>query len=863
MSVPDQDSLGQVKLDLPTLTLAPDGTAVMVTAGSADVFAVDSLGVRFAVAVISAGNYAFAAGSPLSLVVVPRLGAVLSDQGPQDTELADAVSVFVDAASSELGEEAATGLQGVAAQALPAALTQAISAAMSAEQVRRETNFQASLVLSRSTFDESLSRMAYSGQSLRNPVASVDNMPLVAVLTILGAVDGFTVTAPTPEALRTTKDPLRLIAHASGVRYRPVTLPTNWVNDSTANYFTALLTPGSRPQPIALIKASRGYVYQGAEDPAPIPLTPAIVERLVPQAFEFYSPLTPDRPAKIRDVITVGMRGSGRLWLMACLMALGVALLGLFTPTLTNLVVGTLIPQGNSRLLIQVGLALVVAACVAFVFSLVQNFTVSFISQRATLTMQSAFWDRVLSLPASFFRNYSSGDLTVRVLAVDSLQSLVSVQVVSAALAAIFGLVNLVLMFSYDVMLGVAGLLFILLTCGVLFLGVKSLTRFATISLTETKRANGWLVQMLSGIMKIRIANAEDRMEAQYFDITRRQTVALSQQTLVVGRISAWFIFAASGASALFYLVVLMQWEGGSSAISSAEYLAFTSAYGLAFSAIAGLSGLISPIANAGPTFNLLSPIMEELPETAGGRQDPGTLTGLIELRDVYFRYTPDGPMILRGLNLKVEPGKMLALVGPSGAGKSTITRQLLGFDTPERGQVLFDGRDLRDLDPTLVRGQMGVVVQEGRITRGSILKNILGGVVQDEALAWNAAKRAALADEIDAMPMKMQTIVDPTNVSGGQAQRILLARALVRNPAIIILDEATSALDNASQATVTQAMVDLKATRIVIAHRLSTIMSADMIVVMDKGQAVESGTFDELMALNGVFRSLVERQTA
>ena len=254
---------------------------------------------------------------------------------------------------------------------------------------------------------------------------------------------------------------------------------------------------------------------------------------------------------------------------------------------------------------------------------------------------------------------------------------------------------------------------------------------------------------------------------------------------------------------------------------------------------------------------------MEALPETAGGRDDPGTLTGRIELRDVVFRYTEDGPAVLRGLDLTIDPGTMVALVGSSGAGKSTITRLLLGFDSPESGQVLFDGRDLKDLDPTLVRSQMGVVVQNGKITRGSILKNILGGTSTDEDLAWAAAEKAAMAEEIDAMPMKMQTIIDPGNISGGQAQRVLLARALVHSPRILILDEATSALDNTSQAIVTKAMNELAGTRIVIAHRLSTIMSADKIIVMDKGRAVESGTFDELMAKDGAFTALVKRQTA
>ena len=842
-----------------TLTLNPGAGPVWVVQGTADVFAVSDDGARFPVAEVGAGDAAFCASAPIHLIVVPRLASALSTQAPDGSDQAAAAQAFADAVATRLGVPPLDWQES----GLDTALASAIAAAMATDLDRRARGFQASSTQTHQAYATALDRMAFSARALANPIVESGSMPLVAVLTVIGHASGFRVTPPTPEALERTTDPLRLIAHTSGVRYREVALTPGWTREATANFLAALTSPAGTPTPVALIRGRGGYSIQGPDDPAPRPLTAELEARLAPRGFEFYAPLTPDRAATVREVLRLGMHGSGRLWLLACAMALGIALLGLLTPMLTNLVVGSIIPQGQSTLLIQIGIALALAAGAAFVFSLVQSFTVSRISQNATLHMQSAFWDRVLSLPASFFRGYSSGDLTVRVLAVDSLSSLVSVQVVSASLAAVFGLVNLFLMFSYDVMLGLAGLGVLLVTIGVLLLSLRALTRQATEALRHSRRANGWLVQMLSGIMKVRIAHAEDRMEAEFLDISREQAVALSRQTVVVGRLSSWFVFVASAASAVFYLVVFQQWAGGESTISTATYLAFSSAYGLAFAAISGLSNLIAPLANAGPTFNLLRPIMDALPENAGSRQDPGTLTGHIELRDVHFRYTPDGPMVLRGLDISIEPGAMVALVGASGAGKSTITRLLLGFDTPERGQILFDGRNLADLDATLVRGQMGVVVQNGRITRGSILKNILGAASQDEDLAWDAARKAAIAEEIEAMPMKMQTVIDPGNISGGQAQRILLARALVHSPSILILDEATSALDNASQAQVTQAMNDLRATRIVIAHRLSTVMAADMIIVMDKGVAVESGTFAELMAREGAFHALVRRQTA
>lgn len=838
------------------VTLAPGASPVMVATGTADVFALFSSGVHFPVASIAAGGTVFAADSDVSLIAVPRQGCTFSDSVSAD---AAAIANFISAVQVELGSQAAA-LTATTVEELASGLRAVILDAEASQSSAWQAGVQRSLELSSQLYDSSLNRIEMSTETLQTIQVSLDDVPLVKVLRMIGIAEGFKVVAPTLEELRGTANPLQLICHKSAVRARPVLLDRNWQNQGTSSFLGALVSPGHQPQPVAVVRTGRHYTVQGPDDVQPKALDDATLASLSPQAFELYAPLPNQRAIGVKDVIRMGLNRSRGLWVFAGLMALLVAGLGLITPILTQLVVGTIVPQGSKMLLVQVGLALAMAAAGVFVFTLVENFTVSLISQRATIRMQSAFWDRVLSMPADFFRRFNSGDLTVRVLAVDSLQSLVSSQVVSAVLAAVFGLVNIFLMFRYDVLLGIVGTLFLLVTIAILLLGVRGVSRHATTTLFATRKANGWVVQMLSGIMKIRIANAESRMEAIYLDIAREQAVAAARQTLVIGRITAWFTFAASGASALFYLVVLTTWDGEAT-ISSATYLAFTSAFSLAFAGVAGLSALVSPLANAGPTFNLLSPIMESLPESAGNRQDPGVLNGAIELRDVKFRYTPDSPLILQGLSVKIDPGSMVALVGPSGAGKSTVTRLLLGFENPEDGQILYDGRDLKDLDLTLVRRQMGVVVQEGTILRASVLKNIIGSVSNDIDAAWAAATSAAIADDIRAMPMGMQTIVDPANISGGQAQRILLARALVNKPSILILDEATSALDNESQAIVTKAMQALDATRIVIAHRLSTIRSADKIIVIDKGVAVEQGTYDELMAMNGVFVRQVERQ--
>ena len=845
MSAPDSSRVA---------TLQPGSTPVRVETGTADVFALRADGARYPLCSLDQGQCAFPA-SEGDLLIVARLDASLAEvEGA--TEAQD-LQAFVSALGTRL-----PGVQGVSSDDFPSALHEQIESLIEQDAARRRNAILADEELSAEELQREFARIEYSVETTQDPASAMEAMPLVEVLGYVGAAEGFALDAPTPADMRKAPDPLRLIAHQSGVRYRKVNLTGSWQKDGTGSYLGGLLQDG-KPHPVALTRKGSRYLIQGAGDNRPSPLSAQTAESLAPVAYEFYAPLDTERPISIADVLRRGLHGSVRGWVLAAVMGLAVALLGLITPLLTNLLVGSVIPQGRSSLLLQIGAALAVAAGAAFVFTLVQSFSVAAVSQRATRNMQSAMWDRLLSLPASFFRRFSSGDLTVRVLAVDSLQSLVSVQVVTASLAAVFGLVNLVLMFVYSPTLAIVAVVFMLLTVVVLVLGVRYIARFSTRSLAATRDANGYLVQLLRGIVKIRLAGAEDRMEAQYLELARRQAVAASDQTLVIGRISSWFIFAISAAPALFYTAVALQWSGGSASLTTAQYMAFTSAYGTAFAAISGLSSLVSPLANAGPTLNLLRPIMQELPENSGRAQDPGALSGRIDLDNVHFRYTPDGPLILKRLSLSVGAGEMVALVGPSGAGKSTVTRLLLGFDTPEEGQVLYDGRNLADLDPTLVRRQMGVVVQEGSITRGSILRNILGSANGDEDVAWQAAKKAALADDIAAMPMKMQTIVDPANVSGGQAQRILLARALVRNPRILILDEATSALDNAAQAEITEAMNQLKATRIVIAHRLSTIKAADRIIVMKAGVAVETGTFDELVAQGGIFEQLVKRQVA
>jgi ABC-type bacteriocin/lantibiotic exporter with double-glycine peptidase domain len=264
------------------------------------------------------------------------------------------------------------------------------------------------------------------------------------------------------------------------------------------------------------------------------------------------------------------------------------------------------------------------------------------------------------------------------------------------------------------------------------------------------------------------------------------------------------------------------------------------------------------------PVYERAQPILHTLPEVNAFKADPGELTGEIEISRVTFRYKDKGPTVLNDVSLHFKHGEFVALVGPSGSGKSTLLRLLLGFETPEAGGVFYDDQNLNSLDLRAVRKQLGVVLQNSHVISGDLFTNIIGQSRLTMDDAWEAARLAGLDEDIRQMPMGMHTFVSSgsSTLSGGQRQRLLIARAIAHRPRILLFDEATSALDNQTQAVVSSSLSQLDSTRIVIAHRLSTIINADRIVVLDKGQIVQEGTYNELMqSRDGLFAELARRQ--
>jgi ABC-type bacteriocin/lantibiotic exporter with double-glycine peptidase domain len=290
-------------------------------------------------------------------------------------------------------------------------------------------------------------------------------------------------------------------------------------------------------------------------------------------------------------------------------------------------------------------------------------------------------------------------------------------------------------------------------------------------------------------------------------------------------------------------------------------FSAFLMLQGLFLTPLGSLLGAFGRLQYLGSHLGRLDDVMETPVEPSGAR-DPGPLTGAISLEEVSYRYAGTGDHAISGINLQVQPRDMVALVGPTGAGKSTLARLLLGMHIPDGGTIHFDGVDLRDLDLSLLRRQVGVVLQESFLFNDTVRANLS---FNDPDLPLErleeAARFACIHDVVEALPLGYGTVIgeNGARISGGERQRLCLARALATRPAILLMDEATSALDPDTEALIHRNLSGLGCTRILIAHRLNTVREADLILVMDHGRMVQMGSFQGLLEEPGLFRALAK----
>ena len=671
---------------------------------------------------------------------------------------------------------------------------------------------------------------------------------------------------PEGEREKTFDGRVAAIAKASRCRVRQIALRDNWWQRDGGPILAKLDVDGT---PVALLPTGpTSYDCVNPTDGTRQPVDESLAEALDPFAVSFYRPFK-DGALTAMDLVRFGVLGLRHdvKWLMMMGVALG--LLGTLTPIFTGKLFDTAIPQADKNLLVQYTGALFLAAFISAAFKITQSIAVLRIQGRMDYSIQAAMWDRLLDLPSTFFRDYAAGDLADRVAGISKIRDLIAGAGVSAILGSLSSVFYVFLLFKYSIPLALLAMFLTFVFVAFSFTANYMQLRLQRDQMQLQGKITGMVLQFISGISKLRVAGAENHA----FSVWAREFSEQRRLEFGIGRIQngvAVFnsAFNVISSMAIFFILFKAREAGGESGaatMSTGDFVAFTAAYGAFLTAMTALSDASLNMLRIVPIFERLKPIITTETEVDETKAYPGTLKGGLELVNVQFRYTDDGPWILKGVSLKVEPGEMVAFVGGSGSGKSTLMRLMLGFETPDRGVIYYDGQDLSTVDVRELRQQLGVVLQNAQVMPADIFHNIIGASDLTIEHAWEAAAMAGFDDDIKALPMGMHTYVSEGGggFSGGQLQRMLIARALVRKPRIVYFDEATSALDNRSQATVTESMERLFATRIVIAHRLSTIVNADRICYLEQGVIAESGTYKELMELDGLFAALAKRQMA
>ena len=658
-----------------------------------------------------------------------------------------------------------------------------------------------------------------------------------------------------PDSVTEPEEQLKYALRPHGLMYRRITLSEDWYKNS---FGPILAVRTEDDMPVAVLpKLYGGYEWHDAagNKASAGKHTESGLKR---EAICFYRPL-PQRTIGIPQLLT---------YMKQCLnvadytVLIGLSLLvtvtGMMLPRLTRYLTGFVLESGNSLILWSTAAFLLCILITSQLITVSRELAMSRIQIKVAVPLESAMMIRLMSLPASFFGRFSAGELASRSWEMNRISTLLLGGVFSLGVTALASLLYVNQLFLYAPALVKPVLVILLLTVAVTLLTGWMEVKEARVYMKANAEAGGVSFALISGIQKIKLSGAEKRAFARWARAYAKGAEIQYNPPLFL-KISPAILMAIPllGTVALYYFAV----ESG---ITPSAFLAFSAAYGVVTGAFTAFARSISSTAKIQPILEMAEPILETEPEMTEEKEIVTKLSGAVELSGVSFRYQENTPYIIDQLDLKIKPGEYVAIVGRTGCGKSTLMRLLLGFETPEKGAIYYDRKDMRALDLQSLRQKMGVVTQDGSLFLGDIFSNITVSAPNlslDEA--WNAAELAGIADDIRAMPMGMNTIIGDGQggISGGQKQRIMIARAIAPRPKLLLLDEATSALDNKTQKQVSDALDHLNCTRIVIAHRLSTIQNCDRILVLDGGKIAEEGNYDELIEKGGIFAELIEKQ--
>jgi len=659
-----------------------------------------------------------------------------------------------------------------------------------------------------------------------------------------------------PEKVTVPEEQMDYCLSPHGIMRRSVRLRPGWHRDALGPMIVRTKTG----VPVAVLpNRVRGYWYRDDRTGSRILILNRREEELFGEdAVCFYRGL-PARKLSIRDLMLFMLQSVALSDVIRVMLAtLAITAVGLLIPRVTRAMTGPILEAGAPEALINVLICLVCFTVSAKLIELIRGALTKRLETKTSLSVSSALIIRMISLPTGFFRRFSAGELKSRILSVNQLCTLLFSLILGTGFSAVSSLLYVTQIAGVTPILAVPSLMVIVVS--VLFSTYVSLLqiRISKKQMEYSAAESGMSYSLIRGIEKIRLAGAENRVFARWMK-AYTDSAEMAYNPPMTLKISGVIQMAISLLSTI--LIYRLAIRGG---VDVPSYFAFNAAYGMVMGAFSALAGTVTTSMKIKPILDMARPFLEEVPENREGKEPVTSLSGQIEISHVSFRYSPETPYIFNDLSLKINRGEYVAIVGRTGCGKSTLLRLLLGFEKPQMGTIFYDGRDISNLELSSLRRKIGTVLQSDGLFQGDIYSNIVITAPElTEDAAWKAAETAGIADDIRAMPMGMHTMVSEGQggISGGQKQRLMIARAIAPNPCVLFFDEATSALDNKTQRQVSEALDRMGCTRLVIAHRLSTIRNCDRILVLEGGSIIEDGTYEELIRKGGFFAELVERQ--
>lgn len=583
--------------------------------------------------------------------------------------------------------------------------------------------------------------------------------------------------------------------------------------------------------------------------------------------YEVYAPLPNDMSSK-KALISFLLPVVKNDAIAAITLSILLTLLSLAVPWLTSKVVGDVVPSGNFSLLLNAFCIGLLISSFSTGFTWIQATYLSRINHRINQRLQVAVYDRITKLPLEFINSYPSGDFSSRAEGIQSVARSLS----SSSLGGLISSISLVgyagLMFTYDGGLALWSLSLVIIggiTLVFIFRRILALQKTIEIAQADIFQAS---LQTLGSISQIRSNGSEPYAIRNWYKLLTFATSKEYDQ----GKLSTISeliseIITTGGKTILFAVIVvrLLRAETMTEGIVTAStFIVFSATYDSLSTKFIEVVALLDNIfGSTAVTWQRALPILESSIESGYTAPNPiykSSFDAALELRKVSFAYPKSPNMVFSDLTCTFQKGKFNAIFGPSGCGKSTLFNLILRFYEPLSGSILVDGTPVDQLYIRSYRRLFGVILQKPTLQAGSIRDALSCGIEYSDNEIWDALEFANAKDEVAEMPMKLETMLSEgaSNVSGGQRQRLAIARAILRKPQILIEDEATSALDNTSQAIISKNLLDAGITRIVVAHRVSAIADCDHMIVLKDGVIEAEGTFDHVKKTSPYLKSVL-----